>query len=304
MTKSQRMWLRAARLLSDTALFHSERERVLDEHPLLNSHGLGQSRRPKKLGRGNGSGAREHELVPANLIVARDELRSGGLHESGIRNTLEYLAEARVSLSYRLRGCAWARRSNGPAPAKRSSYALKQEAEMYLRQVDGKRATGPGSARIDRYISNGAFVCGSLMAGMRMWTYRDSVNPDFRLGKPWAVAGIQPQDFTRPRDERMAGFWRWVVQHEIVDTAMEEFIADLVDALYRGADLETLNANAAAGDRKSAAAYDRLRREFGLETGSDSNATWLGFMSGEIRVPDDFDRFGQTEIIEMFEGSD
>ena len=43
MTKSQRFWLRAARLLSDPAFFDSERERVLAEHPLLNSHGLGLS---------------------------------------------------------------------------------------------------------------------------------------------------------------------------------------------------------------------------------------------------------------------
>ena len=29
----------------------------------------------------------------------------------------------------------------------------------------------------------------------------------------------------------------------------------------------------------------------------------IGFMKGQISVPDDFDRMGENEIVEMFEGS-
>ena len=134
MTKSQRLWLRAARLLSDRGLFDAERERVLDEHPLLNSHGLGQTwrRRRSVSPDGRPSGRWEPERLPDDLVAAREELRAGGQSEAGIRNTLEFFVEGRVSLSYRLQGCVWARRFNGPAPPRRSSYGLKHEVERYL----------------------------------------------------------------------------------------------------------------------------------------------------------------------------
>ena len=305
MTKSQRLWLRAARLLSDPGFFDSERERVLQEHPLLNSHGLGQVRRPRRvvLTDGKHSGRWETERIPDDLGSARDELRAGGRYETGIRHTLEYFAEGRVSLSYRLKGCGWARRHNGPAPPRRSSYALKHRVESYLEAMDSRRAKNGGVARTDRYTSNGAFICAALMAGLQMWSYRDSINPDFRLGKPWAVAGMQPEDYSHPDDERMARFWRWAVQQDIGNPRIEEFSADTVDLLYSGADLRQLRDATAHGCSEARDVYDRLRLEFGLEVSDVPLTSRLGFMAGQIEVPDDFDSMGGREIEKMFRGT-
>ena len=276
MTKSQRFWLRAARLPSDPRLFDAERERVLAEHPLLNSNGLGLSKH-----------------TPIDLDAARGELRAGGDCEAGIRHTLEYFAEARVSLSYRLRGCGWARHFDGPAPPKRSSYGLKHQVESYLREMHDRRRT-------DRYTSNGAFICAALMAGLQMWPYKDSINPYFRLGRPWAVAGMQPEDYPHPTDERMARFWRWAVQRDASDPLVEDFIADTVELLYSGADLKQLEAAVARGCAEAQDVYDRLRREFGFELPDETAPSRLGFMAGQIVVPDDFDRMGGPEIEQMF----
>ena len=302
MTKSQRLWLRAARLLSDQGLFDSERERVLDEHPLLNSHGLGQIRRLRHVVSPDGkhSGRWETECTPDDLEAARDELRAGGRYEAGIRNTLEYFAEGRVSLSYRLQGCSWARRFNGPAPPRRSSYGLKHDVERYLDDMDKRRTTNGGATRTDRYTSNGAFSCAALMAGLRMWTYKDSINPDFRLGRPWAVAGMQPEDYSHPDDECMARFWRWTVQHDISDRQIETFIADTVDLLYDGADLKQLVESVPPGYCEARDVYDRLRREFGFELPDEPGPSQLGFMAGQIEVPDDFDSMGGPEIEKLF----
>ena len=284
MTKSQRFWLRSARLLSDPVFFDSERERVLAAQPLLNSNGLGLSK-----------------YIPIDLDTARDELRNGGDCEAGIRNTLEYFAEARVSLSYRLRGCGWARHFNGPAPPKRSSYALKRQVETYLREMDDRRREeNGGMPPTDRYTSNGAFICAALMVGLHMWSYKDSINPDFRLGRPWAVAGMQPQDYPHAADERMARFWRWAVQRDATDPLVEDFIADTVELLYSGADLQQLNRAVARGCAEAQDVYDRLRREFGFELPDESAPARLGFMAGQIEVPDDFDSMGRAEIEQMF----
>ena len=302
MTKSQRLWLRAARLLSDQGIFDSERERVLDEHPLLNSHGLGQTRRRRRVVSPDGkhSGRWETECIPDDLDAARDEVRAGGRGEAGIRNTLEYFAEGRVSLSYRLKGCGWARRLNGPAPPRRSSYALKHSVESYLEKVDRRWARNGGVTRTGRYTSNGAFICAALMAGLQMWTYKDSINPDFRLGEPWAVAGMQPADYSHPDDERMARFWRWAVQHDVSDPHVEDFIADTVDLLYSGADLKQLRSAVARGRFEARDVYDRLRRDFGFELPDEPASSRLGFMAGKIKVPDDFDSMGGPEMEKMF----
>lgn len=301
MTKTQQLWLRAARLLSDSRLFNSERERVLAEHPLLNSHGLGQQRRHNLVPNGGGRNKWEIELIPADLDSARDELRAGGHYERGIRNTLEYLAEARPSLSYRLRGCGWARQVNGPAPRKRSSYGLKHEVEEYLRKEDEKaRDYDADTDPIDRYTTNGAFICAALMVGLQMWVYRDSINPDFRLGKPWAVAGMQPQDFADPDEAQMARFWRWVVRHEVTGPEVETFIIDSVYALYDGADLNALRRSVERGTSVSRDVYHRLRIEFGIEFNCEFDPAKLGFMAGQIEFPDDFDRMGRSRIEEMF----
>ena len=265
MTKSHHLWSRAATLLSDPRFFDSERERVLADYPLLNSQGLGQGRRRRHI-----SGRWETELMPDDLDAARDELRAGGRYEGGIRNTLEYFVDGRVTLSYRLRGCGWARRFNGPAPPKRSSYFHKHLVEAYLSEMDGRREESGEVAEGHRYTSNGSFICAALMAGLRIWTYQNSVNPDLRLGKPWAVAGLQPEDYGHPDDERMARFWRWAVQQDVSDPRVEDFVADTVDRLYGGVDLKRLREAIAEGCSEAKMAYYLLRREFGFNEQQDS----------------------------------
>ena len=299
MTKSQHLWLRAARLLSDPGFFDSERERVLATYPMLNSHGLGQLRRHVSLAGSEHSGRWETERIPDNLDSARDELRAGGQCEKGIRNTLEYLVEGRVSVSYRLKGCGWARRFNGPSPPKRSSYHLKHQAESYLRKMDGNK----GMAESDRYTSNGAFICAALMAGLRIWSYKNSINPDLRLGQPWAVAGLRPEDYNHPNDEYMAKFWRWAIQQDTGDPHVEDFVADTVDLLYRGADLNQLRESVARAPLETRNVYDRLRHQFGFEISDKTVPSRLGFMAGQIEVPDDFDSMGGPEIEKMFRGA-
>ena len=227
-------------------------------------------------------------------------MRAGGRYEAGIRNTLEYFAEARVSLSYRLRGCGWARHFDGPAPQKRSSYGLKHQVESYFRARDRRREGDGGMPPSKRYTSNGAFICAALMAGLRMWPYKDSINPYFRLGRPWAVAGMQPEDFSHPDDGRMARFWRWAVQHEVSDPLVEDFIADTVDLLYSGADLKQLESSLRRDSLEAQDVYDRLRREFGFELPDEPGPSRLGFIAGQIQVPDDFDSMGGPEIEKMF----
>ena len=264
MTKSQLLWARAARLLSEPAYFDVERERVMTFYPLLNSHGLGQMRRRRRITPTNGQHPESWEIehIPGDLEAARDELRTCGEYERGIRNTLEYFVKGRVSLSYRLKGCSWARRFNGPAPPKRSSYGLKHRVESYLRKVDGHPGERGTATDMDRYVSNGAFICAAMMAGLRIWTYQDTVNPDLRIGEPWAVAGLQPEDYGHPEDERLARFWRWVVQREIDNPLVEDFIVDTVELLYEGASLQRLEQRIASGCREAREIYTDLLHQF------------------------------------------
>lgn len=300
MTKSQHLWLRAASLLSDPRVFDYERERVLATYPMLNSHGLGQSRHRASSAGSKHSGRWETKCIPNDLDSARDELRAGGQCEKGIRNTLEYFVEGRVSLSYRLRGCSWARRFNGPSPPKLSSYYLKHQVESYLREMDENK----GMAESDRYTSNGAFICAALMAGLRIWSYKNSMNPDLRLGKPWAVAGLRPEDYNHPNDEYMAKFWRWAVQQDTSDPHVEDFVADTVDLLYSGADLERLRESLARGCLEARNVYDHLREQFGFEISDKTVSSRLGFMAGQIKVPDDFNNIGSPEIEKTFWGGE
>ena len=270
MTKSQHLWAKAARLLSEPEFFDSERERILADYPLLNSHGLGQVSHRRRI-----SGRWETERIPDDLDAARDELRAGGQYEGGIRNTLEYFVKGRVSLSYRLRGCGWARCFNGPSPPKRSSYGLKHDVERYLGQRGSEAyhfrryETNDRAAPRDPYTSNGAFVCAALMVGLRIWSYQDSINPDLRLGKPWAVAGLQPEDYGHPDDERMAKFWRWAVQQDASDPYVKDFIADTVELLYDGADLKRLDEALGRACSEALEVYYGLRREFGFNEEGD-----------------------------------
>jgi len=297
--------MRAARLLADPTCFDAERESVLAAYPSLNSHGLGQLcyRRRVNSATGNSSPGLETKLIPDNLAAAREELCAGGRHERGIRNTLEYFVEGRVSISYRLKGCGWARRFNGPAPAKRSSYGLKHEVESYLRDLDQRRGRNGKSAVRARYTSNGAFVCAALMAGLRVWSYQGSINPDLRIGKPWAVAGLRPEDFSDPEDQRMAKFWRWAVQRDISDPLVKDFIGDTVELLYNGADLRQLRDAVMGGCFEARETFERLRLEFGMERLGEKPPRRLGFMVGEIDVPDDFNTMGGSEIAGIFGAS-
>ena len=300
MTKSQHLWLRVSRLLSDPGFFDSERKRVLVTYPMLNSHGLGQLHRRVSSAGSKHSQRLEMECIPDDLDTARDELREGGQCEKGIRNTLEYFVEGRVSLSYRLKGCSWARRFNGPSPPKLSSYYLKHQVESYLREMDENK----GTAESDRYTSNGAFICAALMAGLRIWSYKNSINPDLRLGKPWAVAGLRPEDYSHPNDEYMAKFWRWAVQQDTSDSHVENFVADTVHLLYSGADLKQLRESVARSCIEARNVYNHLRHQFGFEISDKTVSSRLGFMAGQIEVPDDFDNMGNPEIEKMFQGGE
>ena len=156
----------------------------------------------------------------------------------------------------------------------------------------------------NRYTSNGAFICAALMAGLRIWSYRNSINPDLRLGKPWAVAGLRPEDYNHPNDEYMAKFWRWAVQQDTSDPHVEDFVADTVDLLYSGADLGQLRESVARSPLEARDVYNRLRRQFGFRVSDKTASSRLGFMTGQIRVPDDFDKMGSPEIEKMFRGNE
>ena len=57
---------------------------------------------------------------------------------------------------------------------------------------------------------------------------------------------------------------------------------------------------AAQGRSEARDVYDRLRREFGFELPDEPGPSRLGFMAGQIDVPDDFDSMGGPEIEKLF----
>ena len=307
MTQNHVLWAKATRLLSDRKLFDRERERVLVEYPLLNSHGLGFSERRRRTDFELEGSLRNWtiERTPKDLDLARETLQAGGKYENGIRNTLEYIVEGRISVSYRLRGCGWARRFNGPAPLRQSSYKLKNRVEGYLSERDRqRRSTGEIITR-DPFTCNGAFICAALMLGLRIWQYQNSVYPDLRLGKPWAVAGLQPQDFGDQQDIYMANFWRWVAQHEVTDDALERFVSHTVELLYDGASLDSLDMSVSEQSLERHKIFESLLREYEIERGESIGAknvkrSRFGFLAEEISIPDDFDTMGREDIEELF----
>lgn len=98
----------------------------------------------------------------------------------------------------------------------------------------------------------------------------------------------------------MASFWRWAVRHEATDPEIESFIIVSVNALYDGADLDALRATVERGGSGTQDVYHRLRIEYGIEFTGEFDSPKLGFMAGQIEVPDDFDRMGRSRIEEMF----
>ena len=307
MTQNHVLWAKATRLLSDTKLFDRERERVLEEYPLLNSYGLGFSERRRQIDAGLKGSPRKWtiERIPEDIDLAREALRTGGQYENGIRNTLVYFVEGRISVSYRLRGCGWARRFNGPAPLRQSSYQLKNRVEEYLVERDRQRRSRGEIVTRDPLTSNGAFICAALMLGLQIWPYQNSIYPDFRLGKPWAVAGLQPQDFGDLQDIHMAKFWRWVAQHEVTDDVLERFVSHTVELLYDGASLDSLHMSVSEQNLERHEIFESLLSEYELEKGESFGVTNVkrsrfGFMAGEISIPDDFDIMGRRDIENLF----
>ena len=307
--KNRRLWDTAHRLLADKTYFNTKRSEVLAAYPLLNSHGLG-------IPKGSGvkrtiASVRDLETLDQresrNFEDARDELWAGGRCEQGIRNTLEYFVDGRVSLSYRLRGCSRPKNFNNPAPPRQSSYQLKHQVESFFgmkqRPSYGRRLSDSNS--IDRYTANGAFICASLMVGLKIWTYRNSVNPDLRIGKPWAVAGLNPEDYVLQSDETMARFWRWVVQQDPKDQSMSDFISDTIDLLYDGASLQQLESAISKGCSEAQDIFEKLKVKLGVASdvvaSGDSDSSYrIGFLEGQIRVPDDFNKMGAEEIENSF----
>lgn len=112
-------------------------------------------------------------------------MRSGGVHEHGIRKSLDFRVDAGSALSNRLRDCGWARRFSGPAPRNRSSIGRKHEVEAYLRTSDEEKC-GKQAARgqVGRNTANADLICAVLVAGLQMWKYPNSINPKSRLGRP------------------------------------------------------------------------------------------------------------------------
>lgn len=49
-------------------------------------------------------------------------------------------------------------------------------------------------------------------------------------------------------------------------------------------------------------AYNHLRNKFGFGISDKTVSSRLGFMAGQIEVPDDFDDMGSSEIEKMFSG--
>lgn len=301
MTKSQVFWEQSHRLLSEPRQFEAERDRVLHAYPSLNSQGLGQVQRKR----------RQHyniirENYPLDLGAARNELRAGGVHERGIRNTLEYFLYGKVSLSYRLRGCNWARHFGGPAPPRESSYVLSRRVGTYPQEINPIPDSTGAPARTDLNASNGAFICACLMVGLRVWKYRNSIHVDIRLGRPWAVAGLRPNEFTHPQDITMARFWRWAVQQDWSIPDIEEFTKFAVEHLYDGASLRDMRELVYQQGGQIQSTFLRLRKKFGLHeevsglTGTPHPSSRLGFLVGRIKVPDDFDQMGASEIKKMF----
>ena len=307
MTQNQMLWAKATKLLADATLFDRERERVLEQYPLLNSHGLGFTERRRRTSSGSekSSGNFTIERIPEDLSLARAALRAGGTCENGIRNTLIYIVEGRISLSYRLRGCGWARRFNGPAPMRQSSYRIKTQVESYFAEKDRQSRALGIPVQGDSTITNGAFICAVLMLGLRIWRYQNSTHPDVRLGKPWAVAGLQPEDFGDSRDIQKAQFWRWVAQHEITNESLETFVSRTVELLYEGASLDSLNESVCSEGKARSETFEYLLSEYANETNTSiaeilKKPHRFGFMAGEISIPEDFDTMFSKEIEELF----
>ena len=307
MTQNHVLWSKATRMLSDSTLFDRERERVLTQYPLLNSRGLGfiERKRYADFGLENSLRNSTIERIPNDLEMSRKALQTGGACENGIRNTLAYIVEGHVSVSYRLRGCAWARRFNGPAPSRQSSFRLANRVELYHSDRNRQRRTLGDLAERDPRTSNGAFICAALMLGLQIWQYQSSIHPDLRLGKPWAVAGLQPEDFGDLQDIQMAKFWRWVAQHEITDEELERFVDRTVELLYEGASLDALETSVREEGTGRYETYESLVHKYERETGilvfdPSEQRTRFGFMAGEIDIPEDFDTMGREEIEELF----
>ena len=307
MTRNQELWDRANHILVNREYFESERDRVVEENPLLTSQGLGFVPNQQR-GRPILSVEKLESLSPHErheFEISRDSLRKGGQCVQGIRNTLEYFAEGRIAVSYRLQGCSRQKRINGVVPQKCSSYVLKHRAEGFLLDNDKRFSETASSAKVNRCVANGAFLCASLMVGIKLTTYRTSIHPDMRIGRPWAVAGLLPEDYVQPRKEHMSRFWRWVAKTDSNDPSIDAFTCSTIDLLYSGANLEELESAIDQSDEHTQGVYLNLMTEFesihGRVMDQESKVSKrIGMFDGEFRVPYDFDEMYSEEIAKMF----
>ena len=278
MNKSEIAWAKASQLLADTHFFQSELNRVQGKNLVAYPQ--------------------EMEL-PATF---REEARLHKQYEHGVRNTLEYLVHGRISLCYRLRGCSWARTFNGPAPPFEPSYTHCLRVTNYLLADEALvRRTGKLD-QVNRHTPSSALICACLMVGLPIRTRMKSEYPEVRLGKPWAIAGVQPEKFTKSSDETMARFWRWVVQQERSDSGVEEFIRSTVERLYEGSTLLEMEDFVRNGSTDTQNVFHMFRDKFGVSSSRaysfrrKSSQHKVGFLAGHIEVPDDFDDMNAVEI--------
>ena len=307
MTRNQELWDQANHLLVNREYFESERDRVLEALPLLNSQGLGfvpnQHRGRQILSVEKLKTLNSHERH--EFEISRDSLRKGGECVQGIRNTLEYFAEGRIAVSYRLQGCSRQKRINGMLPQKCSSYVLKHRAESFLLDNDKRFSETASRAKVNRCVANGAFLCASLMVGIKLTTYRNSIHPDLRIGRPWAVAGLLSENYVQPRKEHMSRFWRWVAQNDSNDPSIDAFTRSTIDLLYSGASLEELESALDQSDELTQRVHLNLMTEFESIHGrvmdqKSKVSKRIGMFDGKFQVPYDFDEMYSEEIARMF----
>ena len=282
MNKSEIVWAKASQLLADTHLFDSELGRVQGVTPIAYPQGM---------------------ELPATF---REEACFRGEYEQGVRNTLEYLVHGRISLCYRLRGCSWARKFNGPAPQFEPSYTHCLRVTNYL-LADADLPHRKGRLnQVSRYTPSSALICACLMVGLPIRSRKKSEYPEVRLGKPWAIAGVQPEQFTKSSDETMARFWRWVVQQERSDSRVEEFIRSAVERLYEGSTLLEMEDFVRNESTDTQNAFHMFWDKFGVSSAlaysfsRKSSQHKVGFLAGHIEISDDYDDINAVEIEESF----
>lgn len=167
-TKSQRSWMQATRLLSDAGSFNSERDWVPAECALLKSHGLGQTRLPKLAGNGDGPDFWKWNLSPATWARRAKRCGQEGSPSTEYANSLSSgrtpglhpaigsgIAVGRVASTDRLLETA-------------QVFWRKREVEANWRTKDEeKRGKRIAPGQVDRNTTNGALIARPLWLACR-----------------------------------------------------------------------------------------------------------------------------------------